>query len=144
MIKDELDPANLPNELADSLWYFGSQARGFGCFENGQLLGLAFFWWGKRYAQRNSWPIEPSAAKLVHIIVTPAARGRGLAPWLIQAATSTMQDSGHAPLYARVWHSNKPSQRAFRRAGWHPWGWLVQVQPLWCKHPWTLPIPRRL
>jgi len=138
------DPRN-EQGLRESAWYFGDQSVGFGCFEGDRLLAIAFFWYGKRYAQRLSWPIEPSSAKLVHIETADGQRGRGVATMLIRAASAAMLARGHEALYARIWHSNVPSRAAFSRAGWQRAGWLLQVNPLRRAHPWSLRLhtPRR-
>jgi len=73
---EDLNAPGLAAELADSAWYFGDQAQGFGCFEGTQLLGLAFYWRGQRYAGRHSWPIEPQGRQVGPYRHRPAARGR--------------------------------------------------------------------
>ena len=123
-------------ELRESAWYLGDEACAFGAFEGDRLLALACCWWGARYAARHSWPLPERAAKLVHIVTAPAARGRGLAPLLIQHAETALRGQGRAPLLARIWHSNEPSRRAFRRAGWRPIGWLLLINPLRRQKPW--------
>lgn len=128
-----VDPA-----LAEAAWYLGDDAFGYGCYLDGQLAGVAFYWHGKRYARRHSWPIEADAAKLVHIETAPALRGQGVAPMLISASAQQMQTRGFNTLYARIWHSNTPSRSAFARAGWDSIGWLLQVNPLRLRQPWNL------
>lgn len=125
-------------EFRDSAWYLGEEACGFGAFRDGRMLALVCCQWGARYAGRRSWPLPEGAAKIVHIVTLPAARGLGLAPVLIQHAESTLREQGRAPLLARIWHSNAPSMRAFKRAGWQPIGWLALVNPLRRKQPWRL------
>lgn len=142
LLSQDLSQAGLHTTLTEAAWYFGEQAHGYGCFEGDQLRGLAFFWHGDRYASRHSWPLPAGAAKLVHIVTDPAQRGRGFATALIRAASQAMISQGFHPLYARIWHSNKPSQQAFSRAGWRPAGWLVQVNPLRRPRPWRICLPR--
>ncbi len=125
-------------ELADSAWYLGDQAEGFGCFQGDTLLGAAFYWHGRRYATRRSWPVPPRAAKLVHLITASTARGQGVATAVIRASAAQMQARGWRPLYARVWPSNASSLSAFRRAGWQPCGWLLQINPLRRSKHWNL------
>jgi GNAT superfamily N-acetyltransferase len=98
---------------------------------------LACYWHGQRYRSRNSWPIEHGAAKLVHIVTAPFERGKGVAGLLIAESTSIMLQEGFCALYARIWHSNRPSLSAFTRAGWRPCGWLLQINPLRRELPWT-------
>ncbi len=138
--RHELQAAIEP-ELRDSAWYLGPEARAYACFEGAHVLALACCWWGERYRARRSWPIGTSDAKLVHLVTLPAARGRGLAPLLIQHAEAALRAEGHAGLYARVWFSNQPSLRAFDRAGWTPVGTLVEINPLKLRKPWQIRLP---
>lgn len=125
-------------EFRNCTWYQGEEARAFGVFEGGRLLAVAWLWWGQRYAARHSWPLPAGTAKLVHIVAAPAARGRGLAPLLIAHAEQRMREDGFTRLFARIWHSNEPSRRAFRRAGWQPVGWYLEANPLRRAQPWRL------
>lgn len=138
--REDLENSPEP-ELRDSAWYLGAEAKAFGCFEDGRLLALACCWWGKRYVGRSSWPIGESEAKLVHLVTLPAARGRGLAPLLIQHAEADLRSEGHTTLYARIWHNNVASLRAFERAGWAPIGILIEVNPLRLRRPIRLRLP---
>jgi RimJ/RimL family protein N-acetyltransferase len=49
-----------------------------------------------------------------------------------------MREDGFTRLFARIWHSNEPSRRAFRRAGWQPVGWYLEANPLRRAQPWRL------
>lgn len=122
--------------------YLGSESRAFGCFVDGHLAGVCFYWFGERYKRRGFWPLKPGEAKLVQIIVSPDSRGRGVAPILIQASARTMADSGFSNLYARIWHSNKPSLRAFDKAGWLRIAFVLEFNPFRAKKP--LRIQRNL
>jgi len=124
------------NELSSSAWYLGEDACGFAAVRDGEMLALACCWWGSRYLKRHSWPLPDGAAKIVHVFTLPQARGMGLAPLLLEHARATLQCRGRSPLYARIWHSNTPSLRAFARAKWQPVGWLIQVNPLRRARPW--------
>jgi GNAT superfamily N-acetyltransferase len=135
--RHELEAATEP-ELRDSAWYLGSEACAYACFEGGRVLALACCWWGERYRARGSWPIGAADAKLVHLVTLPAARGRGLAPLLIQHAEAALRAAGRNRLYARIWFNNQPSLRAFERAGWQPVGTLVEVNPLRLQQLWRL------
>ncbi len=142
LVRDDLAAPGVDPMLGEAGWYFGDEADGFGCFKNGQLAAVAFYWHGRRYAQRHSWPIEGGAAKLVHIATAPALRGGGVAAALIGASAQEMTAKGYTTLYARIWHSNGPSQSAFARAGWRRVGWLLQVNPLRRRQPWNLKLRR--
>lgn len=140
--RDDLAAPGVDPVLSEAAWYFGDEADGFGCHKDGQLAAVAFYWRGTRYAQRNSWPIETGAAKLVHVATAPALRGGGVGAALISASAQQMIDKGYRKLYARIWHSNGPSQSAFARAGWHRIGWLLQINPLRLRQPWNLKLRR--
>ena len=113
--------------------YLGEESMAFGCFVDGQLAGVCFYWFGERYKPRGFWPLAQGEAKLVQIIVSPAVRGRGVAQKLIQASSRAMSDAGFSSLYARVWHSNGPSLRAFEKAGWLRTAFVLDFNPFWSK-----------
>lgn len=129
---------SVAKEFRDSAWYCGDQAVAYGAFLNGQMVALACCWWGARYYKRHSWPLPQGAAKLVHIVTLPTARGMGLAPLLIQHARADLASRGLAPVLARIWHSNAPSKSAFKRAGWKPVGWLILLNPLRKRKGWRI------
>ena len=137
----DIDGAADPS-LRESAWYLGDESHGFGCFQGTELVGLAFYWHGRRYRERHSLVIGTGAAKLVHIVTAPSMRGRGVAALLIARSAAAMQALGFHPLFARIWHSNEPSRRAFLRAGWRAVGWLLQINPLRRTQPWTFQILR--
>ena len=99
-------------------WYAGPGAHIFAWMQDQEVVAMCAYWHGDRYAQRAFWPLQANEAKLVQIVVDPAYRGRGIAARLIERSTARMLDSGFARLYARVWHSNAPSLRAFQAARW--------------------------
>lgn len=115
--------------------YLGKESLAFGCFVDGQLAGVCFYWFGERYKPRGFWPLAQGEAKLVQIIVSPAVRGRGVAPELIRASARAMADAGFSSLYARIWHSNGPSLRAFEKAGWLRMAFVLEFNPFRAKKP---------
>lgn len=125
-------------ELRSSRSYAGNESRLYALFEGERMLCLACCWWGRRYISRHSWPLPANAAKLVHLVTVEDARGRGLAPLLIRCVCAAMASTGHSPLFARIWHSNTPSQHAFSHAGWAQIGWLVQLELLRGRGPLRL------
>lgn len=124
--------------LAEQAWYLGEHSRAFGWRRNGELAALCVYWWGPRYEQRNFWPLAEGQAKLVQIITAPAHRGHGIAGRLITASAQHMREAGFVRLYARVWHSNAPSLRAFQAAGWRRVATVVRCSPRWRKKPLRL------
>ena len=117
----EAEAQNLPEGvIAEQAGFLGEGADAFITREpsEGQISAICIYWHGERYATRNFWPLQPGEAKLVQIITDPQYRGKGAATALIQASSQSMLEQGYLKLYARVWHSNTPSLRAFERAGW--------------------------
>jgi RimJ/RimL family protein N-acetyltransferase len=116
--------------IADQSAYLGSDTHVYACFQGARIVAVCFFWHGARYRQRNFWPLAHDEAKLVQIVVTPRMRGRGVATSLIACAAEDMVQRGYRCLYARIWHSNKPSWRAFERAGWVRVAVVIEARPL--------------
>jgi RimJ/RimL family protein N-acetyltransferase len=116
--------------------YSGDEALAFGAWLDGRLTAVCSFWFGARYATRNFWPLRPHEAKLVQIVTSEAFRGRGIASKLIAYASREMGKLGFRRLYARIWHSNRASVSAFRKAGWEYTGLVVEIFPFGAKKPW--------
>lgn len=113
------DEQTLPEAaIRDQSGFLGEEANAFVFREQEHVTAICIFWHGQRYARRNFWPLKAGEAKLVQIITDPMFRGKGAATGLIQQSSERMLASGFRALYARVWHSNTPSLRAFERAGW--------------------------
>lgn len=121
--------------LRDQLGYLGSESTGFGCFLNEQLVGVCFYWHADRYRQRNFWPLQDNEAKLVQVIVQPELRGRGAASALIKYSAEVMCNRGFSSLYARIWHSNLQSVRAFQRSGWQRIAFVIEINPFRTARP---------
>jgi ribosomal protein S18 acetylase RimI-like enzyme len=116
--------------IREQAWYAGSGSHVFAWTQEQEVVGICAFWFGCRYALRGYWRLEPDEAKLVQVVVDSAHRGRGIGPRLIRNAAARMHALGFAQLYARVWHSNTPSLRAFETAGWQRHGRILDVQLL--------------
>lgn len=122
--------------IREQAGYLGDGALGFGCFEEDRIVGVCFFWHGQRYLTRNFWPLGPGEAKLVQIFTLPEMRGRSIAPTLIGYASAAMHNDGFTRIYARIWHSNLPSIRAFERSGWKKINTVVQIHPFFLPRAW--------
>lgn len=110
--------------------YAGLEAHAYACFYDNRIVGICFYWFGNRYLQRNFWPLTHGEAKLVQIISLPEMRGRGVATTLVTLSCRDMMQQGFHQTYARVWHSNTPSLRAFERAGWRRIALVIEINPL--------------
>lgn len=110
--------------------YGGPDAHGFEWREGERRLCFCWVWQGERYRrERNFWPLAATEAKLISLETEPAARGRGIAPKVVNHARATMADLGITRLYARIWHSNIASLRAFEKAGWRRHATVVEIYP---------------
>ncbi|MGH3167823.1 MAG: GNAT family N-acetyltransferase [Trebonia sp.] len=70
---------------------------------------------------------EDGAADLVSMWVRPAARGRGAADALVNAASDWAKAHGYDTLYLWVTESNAPARKLYERCGFTPTG---ESQPL--------------
>lgn len=128
---DESDIRASPDALIqEQLGYAGAGAHAYACFEGGRIVGICFYWFGDRYLKRNFWPLKTGEAKLVQIISLPEARGRGVAARLVSASCQQLLKNEYTRVYARIWHSNTPSVRAFERAGWARIALIFEINPL--------------
>ena len=128
--------------IRDQAGYHGCDAYAYACLADAQIVGLCYFWFGCRYRERNFWPLRDREAKLVQIVTVPAMRGRAIAPHLIAFASADMFARGFERLYARVWHSNTRSSRAFRRAGWERVATVIEMRPLARRHLFRMTLKR--
>jgi GNAT superfamily N-acetyltransferase len=110
----------LEGEIAELAEYIvGEQSAVFAYKVDGRPVAACCFWWGETYRRlRGFWPVADGEAKLVQIITNSDFRGRGIGSRLIAAASSQMLQRGFTSIYARIWHSNVASQKAFTHAGW--------------------------
>jgi len=116
--------------VREQAWYAGPDSIAYACFDGDRIVGVCFYWFGKRYQQRNFWPLVEGEAKLVQIVSIPAMRGHGVATTLIASSYRDMTQRGFGRAYARIWHSNTPSLRAFEKAGWTRVGFVLELNPL--------------
>jgi RimJ/RimL family protein N-acetyltransferase len=115
--------------MQEQAGYAGEEALAYACMHEGQIVGLCFYWYGARYLQRNFWPLQSAEAKLVQIITSPRMRGKRVAGTLIASSCDDVMKRGFERVFARVWHSNEPSLRAFAGAGWWRCAKVFDVNP---------------
>jgi RimJ/RimL family protein N-acetyltransferase len=116
--------------MREQAGYAGDGAFAYACMHGEQIVGLCFYWHGARYLKRNFWPLKEREAKLVQIITSPQMRGKRVAGTLIAASSADMFAQGFDKVYARVWHSNEPSLRAFAGAQWSRTASVIEINPL--------------
>lgn len=130
----QLEASDDPS-IAEHANYHGPQTYAYACFEGTRIVGVCYFWYGAQYRKRNFWPLGDSEAKLVQVFTLEEMRGRGIATQLIAYAADDMLRKGFERLYSRIWHSNKPSLKAFQHAGWARVATVVEIYPLRRKVP---------
>ena len=118
--------------------YAGMESHAYACFDEDRIVGVCFYWFANRYLKRNFWPLTAGEAKLVQIISLPEMRGRGVATTLVVRSCADMMQQGFHQTYARIWHSNTPSLRAFERAGWRRIALVIEINPLRLSRPFRL------
>jgi len=129
------------NVLSRQAEYCGEGAIAYACFASNRIVALCFYWHGERYRKRAFWPLSPAEAKLVQIITLPEERGHGVARALIAISSNDMlSNNGFDRLYARIWHSNTPSRKAFKAVGWQLQALVVEMLPWWHRRPLRLQV----
>jgi GNAT superfamily N-acetyltransferase len=117
--------------IRNHAWFAeGEDVHAFGLWEQGELVATCVFWVHDRL--RNTLPgdVIDRGAFLVDLVTAARARGRGCAGTLLHAAASEMKSAGFQRLFARVWHTNRPSIRAFEKAGWSYVKFVATLTPL--------------
>lgn len=127
--------------IREQAFYLGNESIGFACYDGARIVGVCFYWFGARYKTRNFWPLAERQAKLVQVITLPEMRGREVAPTLVAMSTSAMRDKGFERNFARIWHSNTPSLRAFGRAGWSYVSTVVEINPFRRSRAFRIRLP---
>lgn len=143
LVERETILASTDRLMQEQAGYAGEEALAYACMQGDQIAGLCFYWYGKRYLTRNFWPLASGEAKLVQIITSPQMRGKGVAATLIAASCADVMQRGFTRVFARVWHSNEPSLRAFARAKWTRCASVIEVNPFRRARPFRFRIPRR-
>lgn len=139
--RQAIESSDLPL-MREQAWYAGEGAFAYAFVEADRIRGLCFYWHGDRYLQRNFWPLRDGEAKLVQVVTAPDSRGRGVAATLIRVSSQSMRRKGFERLYARIWHSNVPSLKAFSRAGWSQIATVIEVHFLQRRSAWRWVLGR--
>lgn len=112
---------------------------------DGKVLCECAVWTGEHYRKaRNFIPLAPGEGELVLLETVPEARGQGLAPRLLEYAVAQCGERGFHRLYCRIWHSNKPSIRAFTKAGWKRHQLALSLRAILARRPveWRFRLQR--
>jgi GNAT superfamily N-acetyltransferase len=133
------------NELLirEQTHYLGAEAYAYGYYVDSRIAGVCIYWSGERYRERNFWPLRDREAKLVQIVTAPSFRRSGIAAELIACSYGAILENGFTRAYARIWHSNTPSLRAFERAGWSRIALVLEINPLRLRRPIRLRFDSR-
>lgn len=101
--------------------------EGYVLTDNGQIACVAHFADAAHYDRAGTWPISPDEMALMDIATEERAKGKGYAARLIAYATRLYHQNGKSRLIAFIWWSNKPSVRAFTKAGWQRVGFSFEI-----------------
>jgi ribosomal protein S18 acetylase RimI-like enzyme len=108
------DPA-----LRRQAWKREADAWAFGASVGDELAAVCWFQARETYRRHGGlFKLGANEAELVQITTAEAFRGRGVAAKLIEYAAAEMRKQDFRKLYAKIWHDNVASLRAFERAGW--------------------------
>ena len=142
-IKNALDPDIVyKGNEEETSGFSGPGSYGFSAINKSDetVLCQCWYWFGDRYKERNFWPLLKNEAKLIDIETRKAARGKGIAPKLISYSAINMKKNGFKKLYARIWHSNTPSIKAFTKVGWKPVCTIIDIYPMGRKIRIKIPL----
>lgn len=109
-------------KMSNSLSYARAGLAGFAMLADGIPLSVAHFAGRAHYDRDGTWLLRDGDVALMDIATEESARGRGLAVRLIADATAHYRAAGADRLIAFIWWSNRPSLRAFAKAGWRKIG----------------------
>jgi RimJ/RimL family protein N-acetyltransferase len=141
LTRDSFDTA--PPFIRSLQHYLGGESIAVGIYVGDNLASAAVYLWGDKYHRTDGFiPIAQGQAKLEQINTDEAYRGRGLATKVIQGSCRIMRDKGFRRLYARVWHNNNSSVRAFEKAGWTEIGFVAGVRTR--SRAWRISYPLTL
>jgi len=132
-----LKSQDMDDDLRKSDWS-GPGAVGFLANIEGEPAAVCWYWTGAAMADRNVGLLDANEAELIQITVAKRFRRRGVGRSLIAETGARMKKHGYTRLYAQIWHSNRPSKKAFRAAGWRQVGIVYRVAPVWLHKPLQL------
>ena len=117
--------------------------RRFAARMNGEFAGITTYYFGEEYLRANGfYELDPSEAELADLFTAARFRGLGIAKAMIVFSQDWMHREGFHTLYAKVWHSNTPSSKAFRAAGWTDAAFFVRLYPHGGGRRWHMQWPR--
>lgn len=126
-------------KMRNSQRYAKAGLAGLVLVEAGRPVSIAHFAETSQYNRASTWPLRNNEVALMDIATEADARGRGLAPNLIRAATRRYLTEGRGRMIAFIWWSNTPSLRAFKKAGWKRIGFSMELR--FGKHWLKLRVP---
>lgn len=121
-----LEASSTP-KVKNSVSFNKAGLEGYVLTENGKIASVAHFADAAHYDRAGTWPIAQDEVALMDIATEEQAKGKGHAARLIAYATRLYRQSGKRRLIAFIWWSNKPSIRAFTKAGWKRIGFSFEI-----------------
>jgi ribosomal protein S18 acetylase RimI-like enzyme len=110
-----------------------NEAPGARCYvvrDGRTVAGMCWVWHGESYrTMRNYLPLRATDSKIVELNVHASYRGKGIAPRLIAYSVCRMREDGFKRMFARVYHSNQSSARAFEKVGFKAVAKEMMIRP---------------
>jgi hypothetical protein len=117
----------------------GSYAWPFGAWMGNELAAICWFQARDTYRGHGGLLLlADNDAELTQITTAHVFRGQRIAPDLIRYGSWCMGRSGYTRLYAKIWHDNVASIKAFESAGWMRESRLLSVTLQYWKRPLTI------
>lgn len=121
--------ASSPTErMRKSAAYARCGMNGYVMVARDRPVCVAHFAEPHEYERSATWPLKDGEAAMMDIATEEAERGRGLAVEMIRATSGIYEEKGHKRLLAFIWWSNRPSVRAFSKAGWRRIGLALEMR----------------
>jgi len=131
-------------EIRRQAWQPEPDTFPFGAWSNGELAAVCWFQAGETHRRRGGLiRLADDEAELAQITTASVFRGRGVACQLIRHAVIEMSRAGYRQLYAKIWHDNVASIRAFERAGWQRQCRFLSIQWRYASRPMVIRLPQR-
>lgn len=105
----------------------------FGAWAVGGIVGICIISPRSCIGRDAVWPLDYYEAELTQISTAKDFRNKGIGSSLIFKASQEMQKKGVCRVFAKVWHSNTASIKAFAKAGWICVGFFIELHPFQTK-----------
>jgi RimJ/RimL family protein N-acetyltransferase len=144
-LQDIDEAARSPHEeLRRQAWTRDTDTEVFGAWVGRELAAICWFQARETYRRRGGlFDLKDDEAELAQVTTALTYRGQGIAGDLIRYGVSRMGALGFNRLYAKIWHDNVESLRAFERAGWRRQKRFVAIRLRGARRPLVFLLPKK-